>query len=129
MSAPRRSAASASASAGGGCAGECRSGAATRRDTALMYAACNGHADATCALLIAGAAEGIKDINGYGSRYRASRRGTAPADAACSETAEDYAKQNGKAAAYADAVKRVRLPAHLQAQWHASAACVRVCGV
>ena len=68
MSAPRRSAASASASAGGGCAGEGRSGAATRRATALMYAAANGRADATCALLIAGAAEGIKDKWGYGSR-------------------------------------------------------------
>ena len=68
MSAPRRSAASASASAGGGCACECRSGAATRRRTALMNAAMRGHADATCALLIAGAAEGIKDKDGYGLR-------------------------------------------------------------
>ena len=77
MSAPRPSAASASASAGGGCAGECRSGAATRRNTALhlavehyyalMYSA-NGYADATCALLIAGAAEGIKNKQGYGLR-------------------------------------------------------------
>ena len=68
MSAPRPSAASASASAGGGCAGECRSGAATRRWTALMYAAISGQADATCALLIAGANEGIKDKWGYGLR-------------------------------------------------------------
>ena len=68
MSAPRRSAASASASAGGGCAGECRSGAATRRWTALHCSAMYGHADATCALLIAGAAEGIKDTWGYGLR-------------------------------------------------------------
>ena len=68
MSAPRPSAASASASAGGGCAGECRSGAATRRRTALHFAAMFGHADAMCALLIAGAAEGIKDTWGYGLR-------------------------------------------------------------
>ena len=68
MSAPRRSAASASASAGGGCAGECRSGAATRRGTALHYSARHGYADATCALLIAGATEGIKDKQGYGLR-------------------------------------------------------------
>ena len=66
MSAPRPSAAS--ASAGGGCAGECRSGAATRRWTALHEAAYNGYADATCALLIAGAAEGIKNKQGYGLR-------------------------------------------------------------
>ena len=68
MSAPRPSAASASASAGGGCAGECRSGAATRRYTALHHSAYYGRADATCALLIAGAAEGIKDKEGYGLR-------------------------------------------------------------
>ena len=68
MSAPRRSAASASASAGGGCAGECRSGAATRRYTALHCSAWNGHADATCALLIAGANKGIKNKEGYGLR-------------------------------------------------------------
>ena len=68
MSAPRRSAASASASAGGGCAGECRSGAATRRWTALHFAAYYGHADATCALLIAGANKGIKEKYGYGLR-------------------------------------------------------------
>ena len=68
MSAPRPSAASASASAGGGCAGACRSGAATRRQTALHHSAYYGHADATCALLIAGAAEGIKDKDGYGLR-------------------------------------------------------------
>ncbi len=77
-----------------------------------------------CALLIAGAAEGIKDKNGYGVatvRARASRGGTAPADAACSKTAEDYAKQNGHAAAYADGVQRVRLPAHAGAAVRASA--------
>ena len=68
MSAPRPSAASASASAGGGCAGECRSGAATRRYTALHCSAMYGHADATCALLIAGANKGIKNIGEYGLR-------------------------------------------------------------
>ena len=66
MSAPRPSAAS--ASAGGGCAGECRSGAATRRRTALHYSARYGHADATCALLIAGANKGIKANDGCGLR-------------------------------------------------------------
>jgi hypothetical protein len=102
----------------------------------LHRAAYNGHADATCALLIAGAAEGIKDKQGYGiaqSRVRASRSGTAPADAACSKTAEDYARQRGHAAAYADGVKRVRRPAHAGAAVHVGA-CVRkrarvVCGV
>ena len=68
MIAPRPSAASASASAGGGCAGECRSGAATGRRTALHFSVIYGRADATCALLIAGAAEGIKDKEGYGLR-------------------------------------------------------------
>jgi hypothetical protein len=58
VSAPRPSAASASASAGGGAPA---SGAVTGRHTALDLAAANGHADATCALLIAGATKGIKD--------------------------------------------------------------------
>jgi hypothetical protein len=81
-----------------------------------------GHADATCALLIAGAAGGVKDKQGYGVRTtRASRGGTAPADVPCRRTAEDWAKQYGKAAAYADAVKRVRRPAHATAAVRASA--------
>ena len=33
-----------------------------------MYAADYGHADATCALLIAGANKGIKNKGGYGLR-------------------------------------------------------------
>ncbi len=36
------------------------------RGTALHSAAYCGHADAMCALLIAGATEGIKDKRGYG---------------------------------------------------------------
>ena len=99
-----------------------------------MCAAGNGRADATCALLIAGAAEGIKDKQGYGvarRTNRASRGGTAPADVPCRRTAEDYAKASGKAAAYADAVQRVRPPARAGAAVRASAreARVRACGV
>jgi hypothetical protein len=90
-----------------------------------MYAAINGRADATCALLIAGAAKGIKDKWGYGvvptGRARASQGGTAAADVPCSETAEDLAKRNSHAAAYTDAVTRVRRPAHATAAVLASA--------
>jgi hypothetical protein len=95
------------------------------RWSALHQAAYNGHGDAMCALLIAGANVAITNSFGYGARYRAGAcepKGNAPADAACSETAEDVAKERGHAAAYADAVKRVRLPAHLQAH---PCACVR----
>ena len=85
------------------------------RNTPLHGAAANGSADAMCALLIAGASVGIKCKSGYGSRFWAGAcepKGHAPADAACSHTAEDVAKMNGKrkAAAYADAVQRVRQP-------------------
>ena len=82
------------------------------RYTALHMAAWKGRVDATCALLIAGATEGIKNKRGYGSRHWAGAcepRGNAPADAARSNTAEDCAKRNGNAAAYADGVKQVRL--------------------
>ena len=48
-------------------------------------------------------------------------RGTAPADVPRSKTAEDDAKKYGKAAAYADAVQRVRLPARARAAVRASA--------
>ncbi len=68
-----------------------------------------------CALLIAGATVGIKNKHGYSSRFGAGAcepKGHAPADAACSNTAEYGAKQYGHAAAYADAVQRVRLLAH-----------------
>ncbi len=66
-----------------------------------------------CALIIAGATEGIKNDRAYGSRFRVGAcepRGNAPADAACSETAEDLSKKYGEleAAAYADAIQRVR---------------------
>jgi hypothetical protein len=56
-------------------------------------------------------------------------KGSAPADAACSKTPEDAAKDRGKSAAYADGVKRVRLPAHPQAQPCARVASVGVCRV
>ena len=74
-----------------------------------------------CALLMVGAEAGIKDNKGYGclrlkGRGRASRTRRAPADAACSETAEDVAKRVGKAAEYADGAKQVRAAAHPQAQ-------------
>ena len=83
------------------------------RWSALHAAAIYNHADVTCALLIAGATEGIKNNKGYGSRFRAGAcepRVNAPADAACSETAEDLSKKYGEleAAAYADAIQRVR---------------------
>jgi ankyrin repeat protein len=43
-----------------------------------MWAAYNGHADAMCALLIAGATEGIKNNFGYGVATKQGRasRGT-----------------------------------------------------
>jgi hypothetical protein len=89
------------------------------RWSALHCAAIYNHAEVTSALLLAGATEGIKDKYGYGSRFRAGAcepKGRAPADAACSKTAEDAANDRGKSAAYAAGVKRVRLPAHPQAQ-------------
>jgi hypothetical protein len=44
------------------------------RWSALHAAAIYNHADVTCALLIAGANEGITDKYGYGSRFRAGGR-------------------------------------------------------
>jgi hypothetical protein len=74
--APRPSAASASASAGGGEPASAEA-APTGRITALMLAARNGNADATYALLIAGATKGTKttqsgyDVALLGGRKRA----------------------------------------------------------
>ncbi len=104
------------------------------RDTAFHKAVYHGHADATCALLIAGTTVGIKNKYGYGLRYWAGAcgpKGHAPADAACSKTAEGYANERGNASAYADGVKRVRLTAYPQAQRRrrARVACMHVCGV
>jgi hypothetical protein len=63
----------------------------------------------------------------YGARIQAGAcepRGNAPADAMCSKTAEDDAKEQGKAVEYTDGVMRVRLPAHAGASVCASA-CMR----
>ena len=111
---------------GVGCGPGCAEAATYGRGTALHSAAYYGHADATCALLIAGATEGIKDKRGYASRCWAGAcepRGNTLADAACRRTAEDVANARGYAAAYADAVKRVRLLAHAGATVCACVGC------
>ena len=105
----------ASASAGGGALASADAAPCGRLWTALHFAAYNGHADAMCALILAGATVDIKDKEGCGSRFWAGAcepKGNAPADAACSYTAKDFAKDRDISAEYANAVKRVRLPAH-----------------
>ncbi len=75
----------------------------------MHYAAYNGNADAMYELIAAGAVVALENNDGYACSRCGGRFGRpcTLAVAACSTTAEDYAKGYGHAAAYADAIKRV----------------------
>ncbi len=81
--------------------------AVARRATPLHFAARNGDADATAALIGAGADASIKDWTGYAApRRTAERHSRSPG--ARRRTAEQQAQFCGKIAEYAAAVQQVR---------------------
>ena len=85
--------------------------AVASRSTPLHWAAYNGNADATAALLGFGADASIKDNNEYAAPRRAAPHG--PTAASCSrgarrDTAQQCARGNAKSGAYAAAVEQAR---------------------
>jgi hypothetical protein len=83
--------------------------AVARRSTPLHWAAYNGNADATAALLGSGADGSIKDNNEYAAPRRAARpTATSRSRGARRNTAEQAAPWNAKSGAYAAAVEQAR---------------------
>ncbi len=91
------------------CGSERASAAGARRTTPLHLAAWNGNADATAALLGAGADASIKESSGYAALSRAARpTATNQIRRARRRTAERWAQRNGESGAYAAAVEQAR---------------------
>ena len=93
---------------GVGAASAAAGAAVARRATPLHYAAWNGNAAVTAALLVAGADASIKDWIGYAAPRRTADRRSRSRRVARRRTAERLAQDNGKSGAYAAAVVQAR---------------------